>query len=80
MASITSPFTQILKYRNLLKLENPSDSDRELVIKYILPSVMNIWNKINVMLKHRSELALQNDKLDFLKTIHLAMSKTTMRL
>ncbi len=68
-------YIEILKYRNLLRIENPSDSDRELVIKYILPSVMNIWNKIHVLLKYRSELALQNDIVDFLKAIHLAMRK-----
>ena len=68
-------YMEILKYRNLLKLENTSDSDRELVIKYILPSVMNIWNKIHVMLKYRSELALENDLIDFFKTVDLASRK-----
>ena len=68
-------YMEILKYRNLLKLENTSDSDRELVIKYILPSVMNIWNKIHVMLKYRSELTLVNDLIDFFKTVDLASRK-----
>ena len=72
-------YMEILKYRNLLKLENTSDSDRELVIKYILPSIMNIWNKIHVMLKYRSELALENDLIDFFKTVDLASRKKLKR-